>query len=418
MPHMFADNTMYEEDNCCITNNNGTYIITPSEPIGTPSPGNIKNLWLVDETNKKTLLKQIQHTNDIEEIVFSKDGKYLAIKSNADENNKNAQLSLIYLGIENDTLVNPHNISLSHYPGWNSAFCFNNQSTMIVVAFDNIIVFWDLQTDKTINSKADAFAYLPSQGQNVKGLYFNYNDTRLAVESHNYVGETPKITYTISLYDTSDLSYEVLLNTVELHDSRPFCVEFNPSGDKLLIGMETHTLVLDGWSGEQLMETPKVDSADQNTVNSLTAPTLMSELNILATNTFNNINTCNTKLWDITTGNLIATLTENATNVAGVGITPNCRSVVATALDGTIIKTKLCNKSLYEASDAAVKKLNIFQLYCLHRIDKENQEPQGTVLINRQSLLYDGIKTLPQNMKNVMYNIFHILKAYGPKNRN
>src|SRR5439155_14515738 len=102
--------------------------------------------------------------------------------------------------------------------------------------------------------------------------------------------------------------------------------QFTPSKDRLIIETSQSAILLDGQTGNTIMNTEKLQPYDPS---SWVRAVLMQHMPLLVTaNHRTDSNKCSIALWDITSNKSIATLLEKQSDLLGIGVTADCRSIV------------------------------------------------------------------------------------------
>jgi hypothetical protein len=147
---------------------------------------------------------------------------------------------------------------------------------------------------------------------------------------------------------------------------------FNSSS--LIIPTEDKVLVVDSSSGEIIIETEEIPDNDARF--SIQAAVLMPDVNILVTATITDEKYCDTKLWDMRSKKILATLLLNESMVNGIGITADGRSVISTLRNYHMIKTELYNDNAANWFEWIKNKTNLLQKYLLLHLYRAQQSDE------------------------------------------
>lgn len=324
---------------------------------------NKKKLWAIDSETNVEIHKFIEHINPIELSVFSQDGKYLATVSFGPQ----GELILSDLAIKNNKFVG-FDVLLTGHTGRIGPVCFNKKSTIIAAACEESVYIWDVQK-KTLLQKLDC-----SQGT-IKIISFNYNNSRFVTVSFD-IGANVSTT---KLWNSTYIKDMAIIGTIVWHNQCITGISFTPSGDKLIIETKTDVMILNGMSGENIMETRSINQGAYKPLSRVNA-VLMPYWPMLITMTSNDNSECNVALWDIDTRRCIAPLLENQKDLVGIGLSSSGRCVyLITYSFGTII-IKLYDDFTVKVLDWIDNKANILQRYVLSRLYKAHKNNESVVL--------------------------------------
>ena len=353
-------------------NNKIMYYFTPIDPVDNNNKydqifmqENKKKLWaLICEKDKDivTVQKVIEHTNAIEGAIFSDDGKYLVTTSVGEQ----GELMLSDIIINNNTFIGS-DILLTGHQGWVGPICFNKKSTMLATVSLHGVHIWDLHKKSLVTK----FNY---QNGIINIISFNHNDSRFVTIAYD---PHAKISF-ITLWDSTDICNIFCIKTISYPDEHITGISFTPLGDKLIIETKCSAMILDGLSGEIIMETGIINK-DAHKNSAGVHAVLMTYLPILVTTSRNDQSQCNVVLWNINTKEHI-TLLENQKDLVGIGLNSSGRYIISlTAFFGMITK-ELYDKTVVDCLQWLHNKPNLLQRYLLHRLHVAQQNNESIVL--------------------------------------
>lgn len=378
-----AVDTLWLIQNCTESENGIFYCFTSIDPV---DKNNRYEQMFIKENKKKLWVmigadiisqKIIEHTNAIEESIFSKDGKYLVTTSNKER----GELILSDLAIDNDRFIGS-DILLTGHKGWIGPVCFNKQSDIVAAVSSNSIYMWDIHK-KSLLTKFD----YPDGRVNI--ISFNHNDSRFVTTAfHDDIDAS-----SITLWDSSDITNIFIIKTIVYNNQFITGITFTPAGDKLIIETKRSAMIINGLSGDIIMETGTINSEVNKNLSHVNA-VLMPYVPILITTARNDQNQCTVTLWDINTKEAIAVLLENQKDLAGIGCNFSGRFVISVTNFFSMITTELYNKSIGECLNWIKNKPNLLQKYLLHRLYYA-QKNNESVALHSDSPEYRILQSLP-----------------------
>ncbi len=360
------------------------YYFTSIDPVDNKDPykqmlikENKKKLWAKISGTNAELHKIIEHINPIVLSVFSKDGKYLATASSDDQ----GELMLSDLTIKNNKFTG-FDLLLTGHKGWVGPVCFNNKSTIVAAISKGSVYMWNVQESLFLKQ-----FLCPDGITNI--ISFNHDDSRFVTITLDYDERKSAI----RLWgDTVDLNKNPI-RTIVWYKQLVTGISFTPSGDKLIIETKKRVMVLNGLSGEEIMETGSINKGVKKPLSCVHA-VLMPHWPMLVTMAHNDEKQCAVALWDINTKKCIALLLENQKNLAGIGISPSGRYVYLITYYFSKITITLYDNFIAKALDWIDKEPNILQRYLLHRL-YALQKSNESVVLHPDSPEYRIVQSFP-----------------------
>lgn len=384
-----ASNKEWWLDNYVLNQNLDMYFLTPIEPIKDfeeeLKPNNKKKLWTSLNQENKLLTKIITHSKSpIIFSAFSKNGKYLATSSKG----PHSELVFTDLSIQNQTFTHP-DVILTGINGAIDQISFNSKSTLLAVLSEKKIYFYNLQTHTLLTT-----LNYPLQDDNCIEFTFNNEDSRLAITSWN----DATFTSNVMLYDVTNINNIALVKDIKLEHLIVENAHFTPSDNKLIIETTQNVILLSGKTGNKIMETERLQN---NNHNGWIYGVLIELSNILVTlNHPADSDQYSIKLWDINSGNLIATL-EQKIDLEGIGITENSRSIVGINELCKMIQIDLYNDTIANTLDWSRHKMNLFEKSLLLKIWRASKMNES-VSLDPGSFESHTLQELPVDFKTLV----------------
>jgi hypothetical protein len=361
------------------------YFFTPVDPVDDKNQygqmfikKNKKKLWaLFGDKTVSSLQKIIEHTNAIEGVVFSNDGRYLATSSTWQQ----GELMLSDLEINNNKFISS-DVLLTGHKGLIGSMCFNKKSTILAAVSMNCIYMWNIQK-KSLITQFDCQNEMPNI------ISFNHDDSRFVSVTFNVNTNTD----TITLWDSTDITNIFFIKSIAYQNQSITSITFTSSGDKLIIETKIGVIVLNGLSGEVIMETGLINQEVDRSLSCVHA-VLMPYLPMLITMAHNDRNQSTIALWDINTNKRIALLLEDQKDLVGIGLNPSGRSIILITTLFGMITVELYNNSVADSLNWIKNKSNLLQRYLLHRlyVAQKNNE---LVSLHPDSPEYRILQNLP-----------------------
>ncbi len=370
--------------NCTKSENKILYYFTSIDPVDNINryeqlfiKENKKKLWAINSDTNAESYKIIEHINPIELSVFSKDGKYLATASAGNQ----GELVLSDLTVKNNKFIG-FDVLLTGHEGWIGPVCFNKKSTVIAAVSDESVYMWNVQEQSLLRQFR-----CPYEITNI--ISFNHDDSRfvtITFDDHANVS-------VITLWDAVDIKNMLVIKTIEWPDQFVTGISFTPSGGNLIIEAKSGVRVLDGLSGEEIMETILINQGAHRPLSCVNA-VLMPHVPMLVTTAHNDKGECTVALWDVNTKKSISLLLENQKDLVGIGISPSGRCVYSMTHPFGMITTTLYDDFVAKTLGWIDNKLNILQRYVLRRLC-ELQKNNESVALHSDSPEYCILQSLP-----------------------
>jgi WD40 repeat protein len=262
--------------------------------LATGSVDNTVKLW--DTTTGKEIQTLSGHTNSVNAVSFSPDGKRLATGSS----DKTVKLW--------DTTTGKEIKTLTGHKKWVTAVSFSPDGKLLATgSSDKTLKLWDTTTGKEIQT-------LAGHTNLVTAVSFSPDGKLLAT------GSSDK---TLKLWDTTTGK---AIQTLSGHTNSVNAVSFSPNGKRLATGSYDNTVKLwDTTTGKEI----KTLTGHKEWV---TAVSFSPNGKRLATGSYDNT----VKLWDTTTGKEIQTLTGHTNWVTAVSFSPDGKRLATGSRDNTV----------------------------------------------------------------------------------
>lgn len=380
-------------------NENERYFVTPIKPISnSDTDQNYTNIriWLVKSTantaGTEEIKKDLVHTNQINKIAFSKNRHYLITSSFE----PHSELIITYLKKQDQIPAFSH-LLLKEHVGEIGGICFNNLSTILAIGSENGIQLLDPKTLSLIK-KLD----MPLNGMFVDHLQFNKTGTILAAS----IALQQPMQYAIQLYDVSKPDSITKIAHLEKTIEQIQALKFASDNELIITGTD-HVLVIDGLA-TIIIETEMMPRGDAQF--SAQTAVLMPEIDMLVTARATDEKYCDTKIWDMHSKEILATLLLNATKVNGVGVSENGQSIITTHQNWLATQTDLYTTNAAAALEWIQKMPNLLQKYLLLRLYRAKKIDDSIDLYKKsvESRVFKHLPTTPSNVKRLVQN--HLLK--------